>query len=73
MTQRERLLFDTKKNIMHVSDMLCYEAKSLKRIAGSPESDRNFRFSLDQRMVELRKIMNVLTDELATLKLMERL
>ncbi len=53
--------------------MLCYEAKSLKRIAASPESDRNFRFSLDQRMVELRKIMNVLTDELATLKLMERL
>lgn len=71
MTARERLLLDTTKNIAHAADMLAFDARSLKRSV--TESDGHaLVFAVEQRMTALRKTMDILADQLAALKILEK-
>jgi len=71
VTARERLLLDTTKNIAHAADMLAFDAKSLKRSTAEC-TDHALVFAVEQRMTALRKTMDVLADQLAALKILER-
>lgn len=71
MTARERLLLDTLKNITHAADMLMLDARSLKRQVVETDGHAQL-FAVEQRFSALRKTMDVLTDQLATLKILER-
>lgn len=72
MTARQRLLLDTTKSIEHAADMLTFDARSLKRTTA--ECDRHaLVFGVEQRLKSLRKTMDELADQLATLKILEKL
>lgn len=71
MTARERLLIDATKSIAHASDMLTFDARSLRR--ATVESDGHaLVFAVEQRLAALRKTMDVLADQLAALKILEK-
>jgi hypothetical protein len=70
MNAREKLLLTTIKNIVHAADMLMLEAQGLRRATN--ERDHAQAFAVEQRVTALRRTMDVLTDELAVLKLMDR-
>lgn len=70
MTPRDRLQHDTVKNIVHAADMLMLEAQGLRRAASEAEHAK--AFSVAQRVNAIRRTMDVLTDELAALKILER-
>jgi len=71
MTARERLLLDTTKNIAHAADMLMFDAKSLRRQTMDTDGHA-LVFAVEQRMTALRKTMDVLADQLAALKILEK-
>lgn len=71
MTARERLLLETLKNVTHAADMLCYDAHNLKRAVVENEGHA-LTFSVEQRLSALRKTMDVLADQLAALKILEK-
>ncbi len=71
MTARERLLIDTKKSVAHAADMLIFDAKSLRRSAVESEGHA-LVFTVEQRVAALRKTMDVLADQLAALRILEK-
>lgn len=71
MTPRERLLLDTTKSIAHAADMLNYDSRNLKRAMIENEGHA-LVFAVEQRMAALRKTMDVLADQLAALRILEK-
>jgi hypothetical protein len=71
MNARERLLLDTTKSITHAADMIMYDAKELRRVSTSIDGYA-LRHSVELRLEALRKTMDVLTDQLAALKILEK-
>jgi tRNA C32,U32 (ribose-2'-O)-methylase TrmJ len=71
MNAREKLLADTTKNITHAADVLLYEARSLRR-ATTDTDGFALRFAVEQRLAGLRKTMDELTDQVAALKILEK-
>lgn len=71
MTPRERLLLDATKSVAHAADMLMFDARSLKRTTAECDGHA-LVFGVEQRLKALRKTMDVLTDQLAALKILER-
>lgn len=71
MNPRQRLLADTTKNIAHAADMLAFDSKSLKRSTVEC-TDHALVFSVEQRLSALRRTMDMLADQLAALKILER-
>lgn len=72
MNAKQRLVEDTRKNVAHAADMLLYDARSLKRQATETDSIA-LTFAVEQRLAALRKTVDVLADQLAALKLLEKL
>jgi hypothetical protein len=71
MNARERLLVDTTKNIAHAADMILFDAKELRRLANGVDGIA-LRFGVEQRVQALRKTIDVLADQLAALKILEK-
>jgi hypothetical protein len=71
MRARERILEDTIKNVQHAADMLMLDARSLKRQVVETDGHAQL-FVVEQRLKALRKTMEVLTDQLAALKILEK-
>jgi hypothetical protein len=71
MRARERILEDTIKNVQHAADMLMLDARSLKRQVVETDGHA-LVFAVEQRMTALRRTMDTLADQLAALKILEK-
>jgi len=56
---------------MHAADMLVFDAKNLRQ-AATQSSGHALIFTVEQRVQALRKTMDVLGDELAALRILEK-
>lgn len=71
MSARDRLRIDSTKSVAHAADMLIFDAKSLRR-ATEETSGHALVFTVEQRLAALRKTMDVLADQLAALRILEK-
>lgn len=72
MSSKEQIEIEILKNLSHASDMLCYDARNLKQSL-SDEDARARIFSVQRRLESLHQTLDIVLEQLVTLKLIDKL